>query len=138
LLESARREHKKRGSMIEPDVESEATLALVTRFVESVGRRDVDAIMADMTEDAVYENFGHDVDSGRHEGQAAARAAFEAVFAAYPDCHSDTDDIFAGGNRCCYCWTMRWTEADGSEGVSRGTDIFTVRDGKISYKKTYE
>jgi ketosteroid isomerase-like protein len=124
--------------MIEPDVESEATLALVTRFVESVGRRDVDAIMADMTEDAVYENFGHDVDSGRHEGQTAARAAFEAVFAAYPDCHSDTDDIFAGGNRCCYCWTMRWTEADGSEGVSRGTDIFTVRDGKISYKKTYE
>lgn len=124
--------------MIELDVESEATLALITRFVESVGRRDVDAIMADMTEDAVYENFGHDVDSGRHEGQAAARAAFEAVFAAYPDCHSDTDDIFAGGNRCCYCWTMRWTEADGSEGVSRGTDIFTVRDGKISYKKTYE
>jgi ketosteroid isomerase-like protein len=124
--------------MIEQDVESEATLALVTRFVESVGRRDVDAIMADMTEDTVYENFGHDVDSGRHEGQAAARAAFEAVFAAYPDCHSDTDDIFAGGNRCCYCWTMRWTEADGGEGVSRGTDVFTVRDGKISYKKTYE
>jgi ketosteroid isomerase-like protein len=124
--------------MIEQQVESEATLALVTRFVESVGRRDVDAIMADMTDDTVYENFGHDVDSGRHEGQAAARAAFEAVFAAYPDCHSDTDDIFAAGNRCCYCWTMRWSEADGSEGVSRGTDIFTVRDGKISYKKTYE
>jgi hypothetical protein len=33
---------------------------------------------------------------------------------------------------------MRWSEADGSEGVSRGTDIFTVRDGRISFKRTYE
>ena len=124
--------------MVELDAESAATLALVTRFVESVGRHDVDAIMADMTSDAVYENLGNDVDSGRHEGQAAARAAFTAVFAAYPDCRSDTDDIFASGNRCCYCWTMRWTEPDGSEGISRGTDIFTVRDGKVAYKRTYE
>jgi hypothetical protein len=35
-------------------------------------------------------------------------------------------------------WTMRWTEADGSEGVSRGTDIFTVRDEEISYTRIYE
>jgi ketosteroid isomerase-like protein len=124
--------------MIEQDADSEATLALVMRFVASVGRRDLDAMMADMTGDTVYENLGHDVDSGRHEGQSAARAAFAAVFAAYPDCRSETDDIFASGNRCCYCWTMRWSEADGGEGASRGTDIFTVRDGKISYKRTYE
>jgi ketosteroid isomerase-like protein len=124
--------------MIEEQTESEATLALVTRFVESVGRHDVDAVMADMAADVVYENLGNDVDSGRHEGQAAVRAAFAAVFQAYPDCHSDTDDIFAAGNRCCYCWTMRWTEPDGSEASSRGTDIFTLRDGKIAHKRTYE
>ena len=124
--------------MIGQTSESDATLVLVRRFTESVGRHDVDAIMADMAADVVYENLGQDVDSGRHEGQAAVRAAFEAVFAAYPDCHSDTDDIFAAGDRCCYCWTMRWTEADGNEGVSHGTDVFTVSDGKIAYKRTYE
>ena len=118
--------------------ETEATLTVVRRFVDSVGRHDVDAILSDMTEDAVYENFGEDVDSGRHEGQAAVRAAFEAVFAAYPDCRSDTDELFASGDRCCYCWTMRWTEDDGSAGVSRGTDVFIVRDGKVASKKTYE
>jgi taurine dehydrogenase small subunit len=118
--------------------EAEATLAVVQRFIDSVGRHDVDAILADMTYDAVYENFGQDVDSGRHEGQAAVRAAFEAVFAAYPDCRSETDDLFAAGDRCCYCWTMRWTEADGRVGVSRGTDVFTVRDGKVALKRTYE
>ena len=118
--------------------ETEATLTVVRRFVDSVGRHDVDAILSDMTEDAVYENFGEDVDRGRHEGQAAVRAAFEAVFAAYPDCRSDTDELFASGDRCCYCWTMRWTEDDGSAGVSRGTDVFIVRDGKVASKKTYE
>jgi len=118
--------------------ETEVTLTVVRRFVESVGRHDVDAILSDMTEDAVYENFGEDVDSGRHEGPAEVRAAFEAVFAAYPDCRSDTDELFASGDRCCFCWTMRWTEGDGSEGVSRGTDVFIVRDGKVASKKTYE
>lgn len=119
-------------------VDREDTLVVVRRFIESVGRHDVEAILADMTEDAVYENLGEDVDRGRHEGQAAVRAAFEAVFAAYPDCWSETDDIFAAGDRCCYCWAMHWTQADGSEGVSHGTDVFTLVNGKISYKKTYE
>ena len=55
-------------------MESQATLAVVTRFIESVGRHDLDAILADMTGDAVYENLGQDVDSGRHEGHDAVRA----------------------------------------------------------------
>ena len=118
--------------------QTDATLALVQRFIDSVGRHDVDAIMADMTEDAVYENFGDDVDSGRHAGQAAIRVAFEAVFAAYPDCRSETNDIFATDDRCCYCWTMRWTESDGTEGMSQGTDVFSIRDGKVAYKRTFE
>jgi ketosteroid isomerase-like protein len=97
--------------LIEQTTDSQATLAVVTRFIESVGR---------------------------HEGHDAVRAAFAAVFAAYPDCHSDTDELFADGDRCCYCWTMHWTEADGSPASSAGVDIFTVRDGKVAYKKTYE
>jgi ketosteroid isomerase-like protein len=117
---------------------TEATLALVERFIASVGRHDVDAILADMTDDAVYENLGDDVDNGRHEGPAAVRAAFEAVFAAYPDCWSDTEELFASADRACYCWAMRWTEPDGSVGTSRGTDVFTIRDGKVATKTTYE
>jgi ketosteroid isomerase-like protein len=124
--------------LIEQTMDSQVTLAVVTRFIESVGRHDLDAILADLTGDAVYENLGQDVDSGRHEGHDAVRAAFAAVFAAYPDCHSDTDELFADGDRCCYCWTMHWTDADGSPASSTGVDIFTVRDGKVAYKKTYE
>jgi len=118
--------------------ETARTLAVVREFLDAVARHDVDAILANMTHDAVYENFGEDVDAGRHEGHEHIRAAFEAVFAAYPDCRSDTDELFASGDRCCYCWTMRWTEPDGSEGASCGTDVFVVRDGRVASKKTYE
>jgi taurine dehydrogenase small subunit len=118
--------------------ETERTLSVVRGFLDAVARRDVDAILAQMSVDAVYENFGEDVDAGRHEGQEAIGSAFAAVFAAYPDCHSDTDELFASGDKCCFCWTMRWTEPDGTESSSRGTDVFTVRDGKVVDKKTYE
>jgi hypothetical protein len=50
--------------LIEQTTDSQATLAVVTRFIESVGRHDLDAILADMTDDAVYENLGQDVGAG--------------------------------------------------------------------------
>ena len=118
--------------------ETGRTLAVVAAFLDAVAERDVGAILALMSEDAVYENFGEDVDAGRHEGHDAIGSAFAAVFAAYPDCRSDTDELFASGDKCCFCWTMRWTEPDGSESLSRGTDVFTVRAGKVASKKTYE
>ena len=65
------------------------------------------------------------------------RAVFEAILGEFPNCHFETDDIFAADYRCSYSWTMTWTQADGSTGVARGTDQYTVRDGKIAYKKTY-
>jgi taurine dehydrogenase small subunit len=124
--------------MTEAAGEAERTLSVVRLFLDGVARRDVDAVLAQMSADAVYENFGEDVDAGRHEGHDAVAAAFAAVFAAYPDCRSDTDELFASGDKCCFCWTMRWTGPDGREASSRGTDVFTVRAGKVVSKKTYE
>ena len=118
--------------------ETERTLGVVRVFLDAVARRDVDAVLAQMSKDAVYENFGEDVDAGRHEGHREIGSAFAAVFAAYPDCRSDTEELFASGDKCCFCWTMRWTEPDGSESSSRGTDVFTVSAGKVVSKKTYE
>ena len=118
--------------------ETDCTLAVVRGFLDAVARRDVDAVLSQMSVDAVYENFGEDVDAGRHEGHDAIGAAFAAVFVAYPDCRSDTDELFAWHDKCCFCWTMRWTEPDGSESSSCGTDVFTVHGGKVVDKKTYE
>ena len=117
--------------------ETETTIALIRHFDEiAFNAHDVDAMMADMTEDAVCETIGGPY-AGRGEGQAAGRALWEALFAAFPDGRLETDDMFACGNRCSYSWTLRWTKDDGTVGEIHGTDIYTVRDGKIAYKKTY-
>ncbi len=118
--------------------ETEATLALIRHFDEvAFNAHDLDAIMGDMTDDTVFELVGPPELSGRWEGQEAVRAVFAAVFEGFPEAHFHTDDMFAGGNRCSYSWTMTWTKADGSKGSAPGTDQYTVRNGKIAYKKTY-
>ena len=53
--------------------ETEHTLGVVRGFLDAVARRDVDGVLAQMSEDAVYENFGDDVDAGRHSGHTAIR-----------------------------------------------------------------
>ena len=56
--------------------ETERTLAVVGGFLDAVARRDVDAILARMSADSVYENFGQDVDAGRHEAMMRSGSAF--------------------------------------------------------------
>ena len=46
---------------------TEATLALITRFEGGFNTRDIDAMMADMTDDCVFEHVApEDVSFGRH------------------------------------------------------------------------
>ena len=66
-----------------------STLAVVTRFNEAFGRADVDAIMANMTEDCVFEDTTPP-DGRRFEGQTAVRAAaWDAFFASSHDAGLD-------------------------------------------------
>jgi ketosteroid isomerase-like protein len=117
---------------------TEATLALITRFEGGFNTRDIDGMMADMTEDCVFEHVAPEaVSFGRHEGQEAVRAVWESLDTHFPGYTIDVDDIFAAGDRSACRWTMKWPQPDGSQGSARGVDIFTVRDGKIAEKLTY-
>ena len=73
-------------------------LAAVTRFDRAFGAKDVDAVMAAMTPDCVFEDTSPP-DGARHVGVAAVRAAWEALFAASPDAVFTTEEIFAAGDR---------------------------------------
>ena len=116
---------------------TEATLDLITRFENAFNTRDVDAQMADMTEDCVFEHIAPEASSfGRHEGQAAVRAVWESLDTHFPGFQFEIVDIFADGDRCACRWSMTWKQ-DGSDASARGVDIFTVRDGKIAEKLTY-
>ena len=117
---------------------TEATLALITRFEGGFNTRDIDGMMADMTDDCVFEHVAPEsVSFGRHEGQEAVRAVWESLDTHFPGYTIDVDDIFAAGDRCACRWTMRWPQEDGSQDTSRGVDIFTVRNGKVAEKLTY-
>ena len=117
---------------------ADPTLALVTRFEENFNTYDLDALMADMTEDCVFEHVAPAaVSFGRHEGQAAVRAVWASLAEHFPNYHFDIEDVFGAGDRAACRWTIRWDLPEGGQGAGRGVDIFKVRDGKIAEKLTY-
>src|SRR6476659_7371341 len=112
------------------------TAAAIDRFNEAFNRHDVDAVMAAMTDDCVFENTSPP--SGqRYEGQAQVRAAWEEFFAASPTAHFDGEDVIATGDRCTVQWRYTWTNDDGSTSALRGVDVLRVRDGKVAEKFAY-
>jgi ketosteroid isomerase-like protein len=116
--------------------ERSATIAAVDAFNEAFNRHDVDAVMARMTEDAVFESTSPP--SGeRHEGAAAVRAAWEAFFAASPTAHFDAEEVIATGDRCIVRWIYTWTDDDGTTGRVHGVDVIRVRDGLVAEKLAY-
>jgi ketosteroid isomerase-like protein len=119
------------------DAQTAATIATVNRFNEAFNAHDVDAVMALMTEDVVFENTSPAPDGERYEGQAAVRAFWERLFRASPRAHFATEDMFAAGNRCTVRWLYTWDNPRSGKGHVRGVDVFTVRDGKVSEKLSY-
>jgi ketosteroid isomerase-like protein len=109
-----------------------ATLSLIDRFNAAFNAHDVDAVMALMTDDCVFENTYPPPDGERFEGQAAVRANFAAFFAQSPHAAFEFEDTFACADRACVRWLYRW-----SDGHVRGVDVFRVRDGRIAEKLSY-
>lgn len=118
------------------DEQSTKTLAAVDAFNEAFNRHDVDAVMACMTDDAVFESTSPPAGE-RHEGAAAVRAAWEAFFASSPTAHFEGEDVIVTGDRCVVRWIYTWTDADGTTGSIKGVDVLRVRDGKVAEKLAY-
>ena len=117
----------------EPDLER-----LLENFADAWNRHDVDALMSMMTEDGVFEASGGEARCGeRHEGARAVRAAYEAVFAQYPDAHWGGARHFVHGERGVSEWTFTGTLTDGRRVEVNGCDLFTFRDGRIAEKNSF-
>jgi ketosteroid isomerase-like protein len=112
------------------------TLAVVEKFNDAFGRRDVDAIMAAMTPDCAFESTTPP-DGQRYEGQDAVRGFWTEFFGSSPTAVFEAEESFAAGDRATVRWIYRWTDANGNEGHVRGVDVFRVRDGKVAEKLSY-
>jgi ketosteroid isomerase-like protein len=115
---------------------TEQTLAVIHRFNDAFSRHDVDAVMALMTEDCVFDNTRPPPDGERIVGQAAVRAFWEEFFRRSPQARFAAEEIFAAGDRCVVRWTYHWVK-EGKPGHVRGVDIFRVQDGKVAEKLSY-
>jgi ketosteroid isomerase-like protein len=111
---------------------TESTLAVIERFNATFNAHDVEAVMALMTADCVFENTYPPPDGERVEGQAAVRANFAAFFAESPHAQFEFEDTFICDDRACVRWLYRW-----ATGHVRGVDVFRVRDGRIAEKLSY-
>jgi len=114
------------------------SIKLLDRFAEAWNRHDLDALMSMMTDDCVFEaSAGPAIDGQRSEGKQAVRAAYAAVFDAFPDAHWANPRHFVAGNRGASEWTFTGTQKDGKRVEVTGCDLFTFRDGKIAIKNSY-
>lgn len=111
--------------------------ALLDQFNEAFNRHDVEAIMAMMTDDCLFENTFPAPDGERFQGQTAVCRFWQDFFDASPRSNFEIEEIFFCEERAVQRWVYRWLDADGVDGHVRGVDLFRFRDGKIAEKISY-
>jgi ketosteroid isomerase-like protein len=118
-----------------------ATLTAVTAFNDAFNRHDVDAVMATVTADCVFESTTPP-EGVRFSGADAVRTAFTDFFASSPTARFETEEAIVAGDRCVVRWRYTWGDGstpgrDADSGSVRGVDVLTVRDGKVAEKLAY-
>jgi steroid delta-isomerase-like uncharacterized protein len=107
-------------------------------FADAWNRHDVEALMAFMSDDCVFEtSAGPDVCGTRYAGRDAVRRGFADVFATFPDAHWGGARHFVDGDRGVSEWTFTGTRRDGTRVEVHGCDLFTFRDGRIAVKNSF-
>ena len=106
-----------------------------TQVVEAFGAawagHDLDAALALVSDDCIFDATGPAPDGDRHVGPDLIRKAWQGIF---DDATAtfEAEETFAAGDRVVQRWRYSW---DG--GHVRGVDLFKVRDGKVSEKFSY-
>jgi ketosteroid isomerase-like protein len=105
--------------------------AVIVTFGKAWADHDLDAALAFITDDCIFEATGPGPDGARSVGPDAIRRAWQPIF---DDVSSrfDEEEVFAVGDRVVQRWRYSW---DG--GHVRGVDVFRVRDGKVAEKLSY-
>lgn len=114
------------------------TVEILQAFADAWNRHDVDALMAFMTDDCVFEaSAGPHVCGSSAVGRDAVRGAFQEVWATYPDARWNAPSHFVCGDRGVSEWTFTGTRADGTRVEVNGCDVFTFRGDRIAVKNSY-
>ena len=111
---------------------------LLDRFTAAWNAHDVDALLACMTDDAVFwAAVGPAPHGAQARGTASLREAYEAIWQTYPDAAWHDATHIVSGDRAVTEWRFTGTRADGTRVEVRGCDVFLIRNGRIAVKDTF-
>lgn len=110
--------------------DSEAA-TLIATFGQAWADHDLDAAMALMTDDCIFDNTDPAPDGTRCVGRAAVRAAWQGIFDD-PGSRFTEEELVILGDRAVQRWRYDW-----AGGHVRGIDLFRLRDGLIAEKLSY-
>jgi ketosteroid isomerase-like protein len=114
------------------------TVAVLAAFADAWNRHDIDAIMALMNTDCVFEaSAGPDVCGTRYVGYKDVRAAFIEVWTIFPDAQWRDAQHHVCGNLGLSEWTFCGTRSDGARIEVNGCDLLTFQGNKIALKNSY-
>jgi ketosteroid isomerase-like protein len=114
--------------------ETVANAAGFAAFSEAFLRQDVDAVMAAMSDDPIFDAPSPQPDGTCFKGRLLVRAIWDIVFKS--GITFEIEEMFMTGDRAVLRWVAS-REVDGKKETLRGADIFYLQGGKVTAKLTY-
>jgi ketosteroid isomerase-like protein len=112
--------------------------AFVRRFGEVWNAHDLDGIIDMFTDDVVFEaSFGEQPWGTRAVGKAAARELIANMIERVPDVRWDEIRHFVSPEHATVESVTTGTPRDGARFEVHLVDVLTIRDGKITAKRSY-
>ena len=104
------------------------------RLNAAFGAVDIDAALALVTDDCVFETTSPAPDGQRHEGRDAVREVLTKVMGTTGASFTE-EESFVSGDRAVLRWNYAWVGSD--PGHVRGVDVLRFRDGLVCEMFSY-
>ena len=108
-------------------------LDLMDRFTAALNSHDLDAALALVTDDIVFESTSPSPDGTRYEGRDAVRKVWGELLETTPKARFSVEEQFSDGSgRAIVRWRYDW-----GDGHVRGVDVVRVRHGQLAESLAY-
>jgi ketosteroid isomerase-like protein len=109
---------------------------IVNAFSEATNRHDIDAMLALVSDDIVFESTAPP-DGERLVGKEPVRRLWESIFRDSPSAVVETEELIVCGDRCTARLRYVFDVQHPDRGHVRAVDVLRVEYGKISEKLSY-
>lgn len=108
-------------------------LDLLDSFTAALNAHDLDAALALVTDDIVFESTSPAPDGARYQGRAAVGRVWAELLDSTPKARFAVEEQFSNGSdRAVVRWRYGW-----GEGHVHGVDIIRIRDGRLAESLAY-